>query len=91
MQLARYGLTPEDHDRMLAEQGGVCAICSQPPKPNGIKAASRLHADHDHITGRVRDLLCLNCNRGLGYFRDDPALLRAAAAYIERHRESAAP
>jgi hypothetical protein len=84
--LRKYGLTPEDYDRMLAEQGGVCAICGSPPDPEGVRAASRLHPDHDHATSVNRDLLCLNCNIGVGHFRDDPALLRAAAAYIERHR-----
>lgn len=86
-QLARYGLTIEDYDRMLAEQGGACMICGKPPNPDGVKAASKLHADHDHATGQHRDLLCLSCNNGIGYFYDDPVLLRAAAEYIERHRE----
>lgn len=85
-QLARYGLTIERHDEMLVEQDGLCAICGRPPNPDGIRAASRLHADHDHVTGKVRALLCNSCNNGIGRFRDDPALLRAAAEYIERHR-----
>ena len=82
----KYGLTVEDFDQMLAAQGGVCAICGNPPKPDGVRAASRLHPDHDHVTNRNRDLLCLSCNVGVGHFRDDPALMRAAAEYIERHR-----
>lgn len=85
-KLAKYGLTVDDYDRMLAEQGGVCKLCGQPPNPEGIRASSKLHADHDHESGVVRDLLCTTCNRGLGYFKDDPVLLRAAAEYIERHR-----
>lgn len=84
--LARFGLTIEDYDRMLAEQNGVCMLCGRPPKPEGIKAESKLHADHDHATGQHRDLLCSNCNKGLGCFGENPALLRAAADYIERHR-----
>lgn len=87
--LARFGLTIEDYDRMLAEQNGVCMLCGRPPKPEGIKAESKLHADHDHATGQHRDLLCSNCNKGLGCFGDDPALLRVAADYIERHRSVA--
>lgn len=85
-QLRKYGVTPEEYTAKVAAQGGVCAICGQPPAENGVKAASRLHQDHDHITGMNRDLLCCSCNPGIGYFHDDPVLLRAAAEYIERHR-----
>lgn len=66
---------------MLAAQGGLCAVCQE---------ALAVHVDHDHATGAVRDLLCFNCNGGLGQFRDDPELLRAAAAYVERHRDGQA-
>nr|WP_246215170.1 endonuclease VII domain-containing protein [Modestobacter muralis] len=62
---------------MLADQGGLCGLC---------RAAPAAHVDHDHATGAVRDLLCFNCNGGLGQFKDDPALLRAAARYLEAHR-----
>lgn len=88
-----YGISAAQHDAMLAAQGGVCAVCGQPPKPGGVRAASNLHVDHDHACcpGRrscgkcVRALLCLNCNNGLGHFSDDPALLRRAADYLERY------
>jgi hypothetical protein len=83
----RYGMTVGEYEAKLLAQGGVCVICSKPPKPEGVRAASRLHVDHDHETGRNRDLICLNCNRGLGYFKDDAALMRVAAEYIDRHRE----
>ncbi len=72
----RYGITAEDFDVMLAEQGGLCAICRSAPAE---------HVDHDHATGAVRQLLCFNCNGGLGQFKDDPTVLRAAARYVERH------
>ena len=62
---------------MLAAQGGLCAICRNAPAA---------HVDHDHDTGEVRELLCFNCNGGLGQFKDDPEVLRAAADYVERHR-----
>ncbi|MGY1840686.1 MULTISPECIES: endonuclease domain-containing protein [unclassified Modestobacter] len=55
----------------------MCAVCREAPA---------VHVDHDHVTGAVRDLLCFNCNGGLGQFRDDEQLLRAAADYVERHR-----
>jgi len=72
----RYGITAAEADVMLEEQGGLCAIC---------KAAPAVHVDHDHATGRVRALLCFNCNGGLGQFKDDPAVLRAAAEYVRFH------
>jgi hypothetical protein len=73
----RYGITAEDADAMLGAQGGLCAIC---------RAAPAAHVDHDHETGAVRALLCFNCNGGLGQFKDDPRVLRAAADYVEEHR-----
>jgi Recombination endonuclease VII len=81
--LRRYGLTRADYDQMLAAQHGRCAVCrSKTPKGPG-----RWHIDHDHITGQVRGLLCNNCNRGIGYFSDDPEVIKAAARYVTRHRQ----
>jgi hypothetical protein len=84
--LARYGLTLAEHQAMLDEQQGKCLLCGAPPNPNGVRAASRLHVDHDHVTGMVRALLCNGCNRGIGYLRDSPEFLRVAADYIESYR-----
>jgi hypothetical protein len=72
----RYGITAVEADAMLAEQGGLCAIC---------KAAPAVHVDHDHATGAVRALLCFNCNGGLGQFKDNPLALHAAAYYVQFH------
>ena len=74
----RYGISAQEADLMFAEQDGLCAICRE---------AGAAHVDHDHATGQVRVLLCFNCNGGLGQFRDDPVVLRAAADYVEEHRE----
>lgn len=75
-----YGITPEDYDRMLLEQGGVCRICGSP-----ADEGKRLHVDHLHgADAPVRGLLCYLCNSGLGMFRDDPVLLRKAARYLNR-------
>ena len=85
-----YGLTQDQFDAMLAEQGGVCALCGNPPATEGAKTTLVLHVDHDHVTNRVRQLLCHTCNQGIGLLCDDPALLRKAADYIEYHAKQAA-
>lgn len=55
-----YGITPEDYDRMHAEQSGKCKTCKEVPV--GDKARGRLHVDHCHQTGKIRGLLCYRCN-----------------------------
>lgn len=71
-------LTCDEYDEMLAAQHGLCAICGQ------ASSARRLHVDHDHRTGRIRGLLCRNCNICLGLMADDPGRILSAAAYLER-------
>jgi hypothetical protein len=90
----KYGLTQDQLDAMYAAQGGVCAICQkaetkQLRHKSGTIITQRLSVDEDHSSKkvRVRGLLCNACNHGLGNFRDDPKRLRAAAIYIEEHRE----
>lgn len=56
---ARQLLSPDEYEALLEAQGGVCAICGNPP------AKRRLSVDHDHATGKVRGLLCFRCNRAL--------------------------
>lgn len=77
---SRFGITLDDYKRRLTSQGGVCGICHKPPK------SIRLAIDHDASTGVVRGLLCGNCNRGIGMLHHDPALLRAAAEYLEERK-----
>jgi hypothetical protein len=72
----------ELYDRLLGEQGGVCAICGNPPKTR------RLHIDHDHKTGKVRGLLCHRCNGNLPAWVT-PAWLREAYMYLNQLREFA--
>lgn len=73
----KYGITLEDYEQALAEQGGTCAICNCEPEEN-----KNLHVDHCHATSRIRGLLCGHCNKGLGLFRDHPDNLERAAAYL---------
>lgn len=77
MLLTTYGITLADYDHLLDMQGGVCAICAGPPQQAG-----NYHVDHDHDSGFVRGLLCMSCNRGIGYLRDDPALIQRALEYL---------
>ena len=74
----RYDLEPEDYNRLLAAQEGVCAICRQ-PCPTGRP----LSVDHDADSLQVRGLLCFNCNTGIGKFYHSPELLKAAVVYLE--------
>ncbi len=81
VMLRKYGITPGDAEKMLADQGGVCAICLQPPSdPRGYK----MHVDHDHATGAVRGILCYSCNSGLGQFKDNVIRMEAAIEYLKR-------
>lgn len=78
-----FGITQADYDRMLADQGGGCALCGKTAEEQKGRYQTYLHVDHCHDTGRVRGLLCDEHNLLLGRFNDDPALLRRAAAYLE--------
>ncbi|MET8815719.1 endonuclease VII domain-containing protein [Streptomyces sp. NPDC004549] len=69
-----YGLTEAERDAMIAAQHGLCIICL---------AAPAAHVDHCHKTGRVRGVLCFNCNSAIGKLGDDPEAVRRAAAYLE--------
>ncbi len=81
--LKRYDLTKEQYLVMLADQGGGCAICGT---SNGSSRNPRvLCVDHCHDTGKVRGLLCDNCNRGIGALKDDPSLVRKALLYLEAY------
>ena len=79
MRQYKYGITAEQFAARLEAQGDRCAICrSDAPSGKG-----GWHVDHDHATNAIRGLLCHNCNLMLGNAKDDPARLRAAAAYLE--------
>jgi hypothetical protein len=83
-----FGLTPDEYDRMLAEQGGVCAICKQPETKFLNGRITNLVIDHNHSTGHIRGLLCDRCNRMIGYSQDNDWLLRNAAEYLVSHRQT---
>ncbi len=81
--LAKYGVTPERFDAMLAEQGGVCKTCGKKPDvPTNQHGRLGFVVDHDHVTGKVRGLLCPKCNLILGLANDDPELLVSCSKYL---------
>jgi hypothetical protein len=76
----KYGLSPEEFDRLHAAQNGCCAICCNPMTTSG---ASKCCVDHDHETELVRGLLCARCNLLLGKALDNPLILQAALYYLQ--------
>lgn len=78
----KYGVSVQQFEEMLEQQGGGCAICG-----GGQDDKRQMHVDHDHVTGAVRGILCTYCNPGLGYFRDSPELLLRAIYYLAETRD----
>src|ERR1700694_2570956 len=74
-RLWRYGLTMDQFISMTKDQRNRCAICQI--------EIDLLYVDHNHDSGVVRGLLCSACNKGLGFFKDDPELLKAAIDYLQ--------
>lgn len=80
--LQKYGITRDQRDKILTLQGNRCACCS------GEKPGNRMGwvVDHDHVTGKVRAILCHNCNLALGLVKDDTEHLKQLISYLEVHR-----
>jgi len=76
-----YGITEDDYSHMLNEQSGGCKICGKPPSNT-----RRLCIDHDHITGKVRGLLCVTCNHVLSYL-ENPDWHAQATKYLNEHTQ----
>jgi hypothetical protein len=82
LRLKAFGITPEEYAAMVVAQDGRCAICREEETATARGRVRSLAVDHDHETGAVRGLLCSRCNTALGLFRDNPALLLEAIAYL---------
>lgn len=74
------GITNDDYWKMYKEQKGRCGICKRRMYSKRYKVFC---VDHNHTTGEIRGLLCHNCNRALGMFRDDPIALKRAIGWVE--------
>ena len=78
----KYGLTGPEADSMVLAQENKCAICIEPLRPFEAGGAC---IDHNHKTGKVRGILCHNCNSGIGKLREDRAIFMNALIYLEFH------
>lgn len=82
--IREYGITLVQYNIMLKDQNFVCKICKKPEtrkkrKSNEVK---ELAVDHNHVTGKVRGLLCDNCNQAIGLMRDKPHVAFNASLYL---------
>jgi hypothetical protein len=78
------GLRPDEYEDLIAWQDSKCAICLKDKD-------EQLSIDHNHSTGRIRGLLCGDCNRGLGLFKDNIATLKSAIEYLQRYPPESDP
>jgi hypothetical protein len=82
----RFGVDLEWYEEQFKKQNYSCAICkSKTNKTTGDRQFWNFSVDHCHDSGKVRGILCNNCNRALGLFQDNPEVLRKAAEYVETH------
>lgn len=75
-----YGLTMEEYRAKLAAQNYQCGICS-------TDISTGQHLDHNHTTGKLRDFLCSNCNRGIGHLKESELILNNAISYLRKHND----
>lgn len=88
--MKQYGLTVDQYLTLLEAQGGVCASCGNPETAidhHTKQVREFLVVDHDHATGKVRALLCNNCNAALGFLQDDPVRIEALLRYARSMKE----
>lgn len=80
----KYGLTEAEYDDISNNQGGVCKICGG--KNNSTGTEKRLVVDHDHLSGKVRGLLCDRCNQGIGLLQESETVLVSAIDYLRNSK-----
>ena len=77
---SKFNITLAEYNELFEQQNGVCAICGNLPDKR------MLAVDHCHKTGKIRGLLCFQCNTGLGQFKDSPLNLASAIKYLEQNK-----
>jgi hypothetical protein len=78
-----YGISLDEYNAMFANQKGCCAICMR----HQSECSRTLAVDHCHSTGKIRKLLCHNCNNGIGNFKEDLNILKKAISYIQSFKK----
>lgn len=81
-RIRKYGIQPEIYYKLLNEQENRCIICKKEENKRNLSI------DHSHKTGKVRGLLCSNCNRGIGFLKDDVEILKNAILYLTDNKEN---
>lgn len=74
--IREYGITLEQKEKIRLDQGKKCAICKKEI------TLSQSKVDHNHITRKVRGILCNNCNTGIGHLKEDVKILKEAILYL---------
>lgn len=85
VRLRSTGWSPEEYERQWCIQEGKCAICGCTLNSSRYTKAS---ADHDHKTGKLRGILCCNCNTAIGLMKENPYRLECAIRYLEEHNNN---
>lgn len=79
--LRKYGVTLDQYNLLRAQQDFRCAVCNA----HETDVGKQMFVDHDHVTGKIRKLLCTKCNVGIGMLQDNPDIMERAAKYIRDH------
>lgn len=79
----KFGISHAEYAELHQRQGGVCAICKKPETATRNGKVKSLAVDHCHSTGRIRGLLCADCNTGIGKLKEDRNIFLAAIQYLE--------
>lgn len=74
----KYNLTKQDFENLLLSQDNKCDICKK-------DISNNYNVDHNHKTGKVRALLCMNCNTLIGHAKENTDILNSAIEYLKKH------
>jgi hypothetical protein len=82
----KFGLEYDEYLKLLESQNNICAICKQPETKLDYRTGNvlNLSIDHCHASGKIRGLLCMDCNRAIGMLNDDVSILESAISYLKK-------